>query len=372
MIDGQAEAISEIYDAALEPGRWQGTVQAVVRAFDVAGGAYIVFDKLSGSVRSLGVTGPCATLKDAYIDHFAPIDPYAAVLRTTPIGTWIRVHESLSPELLRHDEWYNDFFLPSGLTDSVATRLFDDDRWLAVFGFHEMKGSGVVTRECLERWRPVHEALRKAAKLHHDLDLLGWKSTVAARALEQIAAGVVVTDARGQVIECNSAAERILRRDDGLVVRGGMLVTRRVFESSKMAKLIAAASQRQGEVNADHMLVVRLGGRAPYALTVVPLSAGLAQYERPLTMVLIADPEEHRPSQRALAEFFGFSPAESHLAAALMQGRRLGDIARERGVRITTVRSQLSSVLKKVGAERQSDLVRVLASTQLIDVDQQA
>jgi DNA-binding NarL/FixJ family response regulator len=47
-------------------------------------------------------------------------------------------------------------------------------------------------------------------------------------------------------------------------------------------------------------------------------------------------------------------------------GKKLGEIAAASGVRITTLRTQLSSVLRKVGVERQADLVRVLSRTRLI------
>jgi DNA-binding NarL/FixJ family response regulator len=45
-----------------------------------------------------------------------------------------------------------------------------------------------------------------------------------------------------------------------------------------------------------------------------------------------------------------------------MTGKKLSDIAATSGVRITTLRSQLSSILHKVGVDRQADLVRVLSS----------
>ena len=45
-----------------------------------------------------------------------------------------------------------------------------------------------------------------------------------------------------------------------------------------------------------------------------------------------------------------------------MKGKKLRDIAVDTGLRITTLRTQLSSLLKKVGAERQADLIRVLSS----------
>jgi DNA-binding NarL/FixJ family response regulator len=79
-------------------------------------------------------------------------------------------------------------------------------------------------------------------------------------------------------------------------------------------------------------------------------------------MVLVVNPEWHAPSKNTVAAFFGLSPAESRLAAALMQGKRMDEIAVESDVEITTLRTQLSSILRKVGVERQTDLVRALSA----------
>jgi len=64
-----------------------------------------------------------------------------------------------------------------------------------------------------------------------------------------------------------------------------------------------------------------------------------------------------------LAELFGLSPAEARVAAAMMTGKSLSDIATSSGLQITTVRTQLRSILKKVGVRRQFDLVRMLSGT---------
>jgi DNA-binding CsgD family transcriptional regulator len=45
-----------------------------------------------------------------------------------------------------------------------------------------------------------------------------------------------------------------------------------------------------------------------------------------------------------------------------MTGKKLSEIAIASGVRITTLRTQLSSILHKVGVDRQADLMRVLSS----------
>ena len=113
------------------------------------------------------------------------------------------------------------------------------------------------------------------------------------------------------------------------------------------------------------MLVGRRGDRVAYILTVAPLGVELAIYERPLAMILVADPDT-RASEMDLAEFFGLSPAERRVAAALLAGKKLREVAADSGVQITTARTQLSSVLRKVSVTRQAELIRVLSHIPVI------
>ena len=71
-----------------------------------------------------------------------------------------------------------------------------------------------------------------------------------------------------------------------------------------------------------------------------------------------------RHGQAAVPDFvmriFGLSPAEARLLPLLLRGCTPQQIAQELGVKVTTVRSQLSSVFAKTGATRQQDLIRLL------------
>jgi DNA-binding CsgD family transcriptional regulator/PAS domain-containing protein len=202
--------------------------------------------------------------------------------------------------------------------------------------------------------------------LIRELRELGWKSAAALRALDQVAAGVIVTDAKGRVVEMNRAAENVLRREDGLLVRQGRLCAQRIFDHEKLARAIAVAANANTAAAVARMLVGRRGGRVGYILTVAPLGVELAVYERPLAMILFADPDARTPSERELAEFFGLSRAESRLTAALLAGKRLREVAADSGVQITTLRTQLSSVLRKVGVSRQAELISVLSNIPVV------
>jgi len=164
----------------------------------------------------------------------------------------------------------------------------------------------------------------------------------------------------------NRAAELVLRRDDGLTVRRGKLCAQRIFDHEKLARAITTAASEKTAAAVGRMLVGRRGGRVAYILTVAPLGVELAVYERPLAMILVADPDTRAPSEMDLAEFFGLSPAERRVAAALLAGKKLREVAADSGVQITTARTQLSSVLRKVGVTRQAELIRVLSHIPVI------
>jgi DNA-binding CsgD family transcriptional regulator len=191
-----------------------------------------------------------------------------------------------------------------------------------------------------------------------------WVSSVALQALDQLAAGIIVTDSGAAVVEMNRAGESIVRLEDGLLIREDRLCARRVFETAKIAKLIfGATAERKPGAAAGRMLIGRCDVLPAYVLTVAPLRTGLAVNERRLALVVVVDPVRHAPSETDLTQFFALSPAEARLAVAMMTGKRLSTIAADRGLQITTVRTQLGSILRKVGVRRQSDLLRILSST---------
>ena len=358
-------AISRISEAALTPDQWPTALQSIAEAVGTLGAVYYLLNKLTGGVESISVAGFSVDV-DEFVNYYAARDLFKPLLEATPTGSWLRLSKRLSQTILRSDEWYNDFIVKAGIGDIVGTRLFDNASYTVIFGVHEGVYQAAFSAVGGARLQELFEPLSHAARLHAELRNLAWKSAAALRALDQLAAGVIITDGDGRVVEMNRAAEHILRRDDGLTVRQGKLFAQRVFEQNKLARFIAVAANGKIATAVGRMLVGRHGGRVAYILSVAPLGVELAVYERPLAMILVADPDARAPSERDLAEFFGLSPAESRLAMALLAGNVLHDIAAASGVRITTARTQLSSILRKVGVTRQAELIRVLSSIPVI------
>ena len=65
-------------------------------------------------------------------------------------------------------------------------------------------------------------------------------------------------------------------------------------------------------------------------------------------------------------DFFGLSGAEARLARAICHGDSVEEYARDQGLRLPTVRTQLSSIFNKTGTLRQAALVRLIAGIPVV------
>ena len=63
-----------------------------------------------------------------------------------------------------------------------------------------------------------------------------------------------------------------------------------------------------------------------------------------------------------MASTLGLTPTESRIAAALASGSRVRDIAAATGSQETTIRWHIKRIFRKLGVDRQADLVRLVLS----------
>jgi DNA-binding CsgD family transcriptional regulator/PAS domain-containing protein len=361
------KTVASIFDALLDERLTPSALEAVAKYVGAAGAAYLLVNKLTSQVSSVARWG-CSTANVAdYLTHYSKIDPFRPIQEAAASGNLARVTEHLPQSVLRRDEWYNDFILKGGVCDILGTKLHESSAHMVIVGLYRAVGDVNPDPWDLEAVRALMPSLRNAAALHLGLIDIGYRSAIVRGRLDHLAAGVMFADTDGRIIETNRAAERILRVADGLTMRDGRICARRNFETTKLAELIArATAATQGHPSAGCLLIGRDGGRPAYIVRVAPVTAGLAGYELPMAMILVSAPDENRVSADELAELYGLSPAESRLAIAVAFGKRLSELAGEFGVQITTLRTQLSSVLKKCEVERQTDLVRLISNIPVV------
>ena len=132
----QAAALAELYDAAKVPAQWSTALQRVAAAVGGIGAGQAIFNRRTGTVEWVTITGACAALEPRYISHYAALDPYAPALKAQPARRWLTLSRSLRAGVSASNEWYNDFILKSGVTDMLAAKMYEDDETTVLLGIH--------------------------------------------------------------------------------------------------------------------------------------------------------------------------------------------------------------------------------------------
>ncbi len=367
MLDREhSETVEHIFNAVLDSSLTDRALQAIAEYVGVATATYLLVNKLSGQVSTVARWGSFTGIRADYLTYYAKIDPFRPLQEQAVLGNLLRLSEHLPPAMLRHDEWYNDYILKNGSCDFIGGKFAETLSHAVIVGLHcatDDNGPFPRNPQALEG---LISPLHSAARLNLGLIEAGYRTPIGFGRLADLDAGAIFTDAGGRVIEANRIGEQILRTGDALTIHEGQICARRNFETSKLTSLIANATAPGKARSAGCMLVARDGGRPALIVRVAPVGAGHARGDMPLALILVSTPREMLVSESELAELYGLSPAESRLALALVRGRRMKEIVADFGVQITTLRTQLSAVLKKCDVERQSDLVRLIANIPVI------
>ncbi len=189
------------------------------------------------------------------------------------------------------------------------------------------------------------------------------RSGLAERALDMLDHALVIVNEAGSVHYRNRLAGAVLKSAASpLTVSAGTLRARgRALHAELHEAIRLACLQRRSSA-----LAASRGMQAPLRLLVVPMDAVGG---REAAVWILEPPSPRLPDPRILGVLFGLSRAEARLALRLLAGLTPQECARQAGVGVAAVRSQLHSMFAKTGARRQAELVVLLARVPVLGAE---
>jgi DNA-binding CsgD family transcriptional regulator/PAS domain-containing protein len=299
-----------------------------------------------------------------YTEHYGKMDVWAAKAQHIPTAEWLGPSEALCPlDELARTEFFNDFLLRFEAVHGLFGAVQDLGGMFSNLSIFRRHKRGPFEQEAVNLLRFLSPHIARAYRIHFQLADLKAHSLSLQAALDSSPTAIMLLGRDSRVIAMNLAARTIIDRSDGLLVRHGRLQTERGNESAILENLLSQAGPKRGKKPglAGAMVVHK---RNHAALHVRVTSAGklpLALENRVTTIVFVNDLEQRaRPSHEVLNSLFKLTPAESRVALLLTDGHSTREITEMIGVKISTLKSQLSSIYRKTSTSRQSELMRLL------------
>ncbi|HET9811479.1 MAG TPA: helix-turn-helix transcriptional regulator [Sphingomicrobium sp.] len=258
--------------------------------------------------------------------------------------------------------WYGKH----GLRYYIAGWAGQSSNHRAYMSLQRSRRQGHIEPEQIEQFKLMVTHVEQALMLAVKLGTFEQQSAFGLQMLEFLPNAVFGLDGQGRLLLANKRAQHLLDDGDGLVSFDGRLQFRLNSQQRRFDELLTSALDRDSiGVQGGWVQVPRASGRRPYVAMVTrcPMSQGFLTTCPPVVLVVIADPDSPSgPGTKVLQDIYGLTDAEARLANALSAGHSIESASASLGIQSATARSELKSVFKKLGLNRQQDLVRLLTS----------
>jgi DNA-binding CsgD family transcriptional regulator len=361
-------ALAELaYAAALDVSLWWRWGEEMIAGFGVQGALFWVIDtKRSEMCRSsfhFEVADPemlAAEYLATQVEHDPQMKRVLSAQRSEIYSDFDHVDLDL-PEDRNYVAWQTS---RTGTSHhlTAAARLGDTLR--AGIALHSSPQAGPATAAQRERLAALFPHLRRALRLglrHSELLESAWWDGVE----ERDAHASLLLDEHGQILRISAAGERLFAKSDGITAVSARLQATDADSDSRLQAVIAhAVRERDGRASAT--TVGRRSGRRPYQVLIYPLVRRrrfLAPYNA-AALVRIIDPCRIGSRLSDLQrELFRLSERETDVANLLLAGHSPESLAAVLDISPNTARIHIRSLFRKTGANRQSELIRLLLAT---------
>ena len=212
--------------------------------------------------------------------------------------------------------------------------------------------------------------LRTALELTAEFRQLSYRATYSNVLLDTIRLPLLMLDHSLRLLAANRHAETLIEPVPLGAARH--CVCLRGLSVNRFSSAVRAACDLASPMLGSVLIAAGSGG-AQQRILVLPLMVRHSGRSERAALVLVHGQGESQASaQTLLQQAYGLTPAEARLAILILEGHSPGDAAASLQVRIATVRTQLSAILKKTGARKQAELVRRLSPLLVLDRQQSA
>jgi DNA-binding CsgD family transcriptional regulator len=301
-----------------------------------------------------------------YVEHYHSCDIW--MQRGNALNVWVPGTVVVGKDLLADREFlasafYREFLAPQDIRDLCAGVMHDGSEpgiprvHIALYRPHAKPRFSASDKALLAALLPH---LREATRIGFRLAEMEQGLRIARATADAILPALVLTDRAGRVVFSNRAARALCAAGDGLRLDDDRLRIAAPRLQARLDRLLV-----QDEAQTTGLQIPRLSGKPAYWLIQVDLPAAEESppdARRASKALLIHDPATEDANLQDFAALHRLTLAEARLLETLLRHPTLPEAARQRGVSINTVRSQLSSILDKCGARRQVELMRMVVA----------
>jgi len=240
--DAFERVLAALHEAMLDDTQWPATSALIDEACGMLGSALAVGEGPTDDVRiitaGLYYRGERrADLEREYLEVYYPIDENLSRFWQLPDSRMVHVTDLYTAEELKTSPTYNEFLSRTSGQDGLNVRLDGpDDSHIAWIIADPVPPRGWEAPQ-LALIKGLLPHIRQFVRIRQALAKAEVLGTAATTLLDNTRVGVISLDRRGQIVEANDRARRILQQGDGLSDRDSVLAARVPADQTRLEQL---------------------------------------------------------------------------------------------------------------------------------------
>ena len=296
----------------------------------------------------------------SYLDEFFVMDPmYNYDLEP---GRVVTFDDIVDREQFVSSEFYRRYLRPFGLLYGMKMCFQEPGGLKAWLMFSRGESTGNFEPAIKQQCIALLPHLELALEIYSRLKLGETKQMIYSTSMSQLVIGTIILDGKGDIIDLNQAATRMIAGHEILRIRDDKLVSTvaRVNRelTDKLAEVLQAGRLHERVFCSRTMAIETAKGHIGVLIKSIPRSDWYEGSSAPHAIVYLRDPTAAPVTSEALmGELFSLSPAEARIAIQLAAGRTIAGAAEFLGLNESTVRTQTKRIFSKTGVGRQGELI---------------
>lgn len=362
------DLVGEIYDCAIDPDRWPGTLERIARLIDGKHAAIAVNRFAKPDFALQAKWNVPAAYEQTMHEHMAR-NPFISAAWYATIDEPLSAFGFVGAEELKRSRWFQDTHVPHGQGDVALLLLARSVDQFGSLSVHRESWQPEYHAQELEVLRTLAPHIRRSVMIADMLGARALERDMLATTLDRLAVGIVLTDESGAIVHANEAARQHFA--DGEILRS-IANNLAATDPASARDLIQAIADAASGTTIDiprSGIVVSLRGRhgRDLAAWVLPLDSGLRRDFgvgfAARVAVFVRELGDSAPFPAELfVRRYAITPAECRVMMLLVQGLTVSEAADTLGISVPTAKTHLARLFEKTGTSRQADLVRLAMS----------
>ena len=362
MNEAEGRFLDALYRGVTDSGQLQHALNLIQTIFACRSAVLVMVDAQLPRANFVSTSGVLLDHLQLYMEKYSQIDPAPGRFLSLPAGTAMSTNQLFPPEFHAADRFYNEFFVPIGLVESIGGPLYSEQgnfAMVAVMRGAERAPFDDADVAHLERLMPHIARVLQLRRMFFRIDSknVGLQAT-----LDRLRPGLALLTGDGETEFVNAALRGMAQRGDGFTLgRNDQLLVANLDARRRLDTLLAGVTEGGG----GGVVAVPRNGVRDYVVLIAPSPSSSLQSEWERrgprgAIVIVHDPEEKDgDTSTILEQGLRLTKGAAQLTAALAAQHDLKTYAEAEGITIHTARFHLRSALARTGAKTQAELVRI-------------